>query len=589
MINIKYIEKKHSCIIEASEEQNGWDEIALYYTEISNDFSIGLNSIEIPWHSFISNFETLRHLTNRFNINVNIDKDTLELIKTAIAKKTKLNDLENLVGIDIDIIQEELDKKGMLRQLTKEQKRNVSTLSRLNSGATFSVPGAGKTTEAISFYLLKRDLTNKLLVICPKSAFPAWEEQFKECLGEKAPKIKRLTGGYQSIENLIDSEEEVFLITYQQYIRVVELISKFLHKNEAFVFLDESHRIKGGVNTETGRQIQQISHLPVGKLIMSGTPMPNTAFDLISQYKFLFPEQNSIDENTVVQRIQDIYVRTTKTELGLDIPKIIHTPIPFTEPQKILYDLSRSEELRHASGLNKQDKNYYRSLQRSYMRLLQIVSNPALLMKNTFNYPDALREAVEYGDSGKISYAIHRTRHLVSEGKKVLIWSGFVENVELISRKLIDLGANYIHGGVESGSEDEDNKREGIIKNFHENPNSNVLVANPAACSEGISLHKVCHHAIYIDRNYNAAQYLQSMDRIHRLGLPKGVDTTIEILITNDSIDERIEGRLRQKINHMAEVLNDHSLRTEPEEIDLDQTGFSSMDAEDLINHLKEE
>ena len=589
MINIKYIEKNHSCIIKASEEQSGWDEIALYYTEISDDFNIGLNSIEIPWHSFISNFETLRHLTNRFNIQVEIKDNTLELIKEAIAKKTRLNDLENLVGIDIDIIQKELDKKGMLRQLTKEQRRNVSTLSRLNSGATFSVPGAGKTTEAISFYLLKRNLTNKLLVICPKSAFPAWEEQFKECLAEKTPKIKRLTGGYQSIEKLIYSEEDVFLITYQQYIRVVDLISKFLHKNESFVFLDESHRIKGGVQTETGRQIQQISHLPIGKLIMSGTPMPNTATDLISQYKFLFPEQNGIDESTVVQRIQDIYVRTTKSELGLDIPKIIHTPIPFTEPQKILYDLSRSEELRNASGLNKRDKNYYRSLQRSYMRLLQIVSNPALLMKNTFNYPEALREAVEYGDSGKISYAIHRTRQLVSEGKKVLIWSGFVENVELISNKLIDLGANYIHGGVESGSEDEDNKREGIIKNFHENPNSNVLVANPAACSEGISLHTVCHHAIYIDRNYNAAQYLQSMDRIHRLGLPKDIDTTIELLITKDSIDERIEGRLTQKINHMSEVLNDHSLRIEPEEIDLDQTGFSFKDAEDLIYHLKEE
>ena len=45
-----------------------------------------------------------------------------------------------------------------------------------------------------------------------------------------------------------------------------------------------------------------------------------------------------------------------------------------------------------------------------------------------------------------------------------------------------------------------------------------VLVANYASCAEGISLHHVCHNAIYIDRSFQADQYLQSIDRICRLG-----------------------------------------------------------------------
>jgi hypothetical protein len=88
-----------------------------------------------------------------------------------------------------------------------------------------------------------------------------------------------------------------------------------------------------------------------------------------------------------------------------------------------------------------------------------------------------------------------------------LIWSGFVENVEVLTQMLSDLGARCIHGGVEAGSDEEENTRERIVKEFHDNPNMFVLIANPAACSEGISLHSVCHHAIYLDRNYNAAQF----------------------------------------------------------------------------------
>jgi hypothetical protein len=113
------------------------------------------------------------------------------------------------------------------------------------------------------------------------------------------------------------------------------------------------------------------------------------------------------------------------------------------------------------------------------------------------------------------------------------------------------------------------------------------LVANPAACSEGISLHTVCHHAIYVDRGYNAAQFLQSMDRIHRLGLKPGTETTIEIIHSPDSIDDLIDSRLVDKINRMAEVLEDESLRKEPLTVELDEEGFDEVDAKQLLKHLK--
>ena len=63
------------------------------------------------------------------------------------------------------------------------------------------------------------------------------------------------------------------------------------------------------------------------------------------------------------------------------------------------------------------------------------------------------------------------------------------------------------------------NEREEIKDEFNDSSsNLNAIIAIPQACSESISLHKACHHGIYYDMNYNTSEFLQSLDRIHRVG-----------------------------------------------------------------------
>jgi len=588
MITIDYIESNQLCRITTDIVDNNWKQIRFQYNQISDQSEVFENSIELPWHSFVSNLNVLSLIISLFKVEVNFSEIAKFLLDDSIKNRNDITDIEEKPFLTKIEISDFLSSLNFKRTLTDEQLRNVSKLSRLPIGATFSVPGAGKTTEAIGFYLLHKKVNQGLIVICPKNAFPAWEEQFSQCLGNLSPSIIRLTQGVTKIENDLNANIGcVFLISYQQFIRAVNPIAKYLHNNRTFVFIDESHRMKGGSKTDTGRQIQKIAHLPIGKLIMSGTPLPQGVNDLIPQYSFLFPTDGDITEQNVTEKIKKVYVRTTKKELGLDKPKIITTQIPFNEPQKILYDLIRSEELRQLSSLSNNDRKFYRQLGKSYMRLLQVVSNPSLLLKTIYSFPDALRETIECGDGNKIKYVAIKARQLAKEGKKVIIWSGFVENVESITQILSDLGARCIHGGVEAGSDEEENTRERIVKDFHDDPNMFALVANPAACSEGISLHTVCHHAIYLDRNYNSAQFLQSMDRIHRLGLPKDTETIIEIVHTPNSIDDLVDSRINDKIRRMSEVLEDESLRIEPVTVELDAEGFDDEDAKQLLNHLK--
>ncbi|WP_158563394.1 DEAD/DEAH box helicase [Chitinophaga silvatica] len=535
----------------------------------------------------------LADIESLFNVELSFTELAKQMLSESVKVQKDIASIDEATGISEPQIQSTLEVLGFnpSRKLTPQQVRNLSKLSRIQFGATFSVPGAGKTTEAIAFWLLHRKEGQKLMVICPKSAFPAWEEQIQVCLPNHNLNVKRLTQGSSRIEDdLAFNEQDVYLISYQQFNRCSNIIANYLDQNPTFVFVDESHRMKGGDRTDTGRQIQRISHLPVGKLIMSGTPMPQGIADLLPQYSFLFPTDGNLNVDNVKEKLKRVYVRTTKDELlnPEDFPlKFIRTPIPLNESQRHLYNLIRSEELRQTSGVANNARRLYRHLGKSYIRLLQVVTNPSLLLKTIYDFPDALREAIEYGESNKLSYTVMKARKLAKEGKKVLIWSGFVENVEILTQMLSDLGAKCIHGGVEAGSEEEENTRERIIKDFHDDPNMQVLVANPAACSEGISLHMICHHAIYVDRGYNAAQFLQSMDRIHRLGLPKGIETIIEIVHSPNSIDDLIDIRLIEKVKRMSEIMEDPSLNIEPVTVELDEEGFDEEDAKQLLRHLK--
>ena len=251
-----------------------------------------------------------------------------------------------------------------------------------------------------------------------------------------------------------------------------------------------------------------------------------------------------------------------------------------------------------ASALGMRSKQAFRALGRSVARLLMFASNPALLSAEIgFAHADLLAAALSEGEGPKMRYVLKRARALAREGRKVLLWSSFRSNVEYLAERLADLGAVYIHGGVDAGDEDDDETREGKIKLFHDDPNVMVMVANPAAAGEGVSLHRICHHAIYLDRTFNAAHYLQSEDRIHRFGLPHNQETFIEIVECEGSVDETVRERLGFKIGRMAEALDDPSLKPDPipidpsdiEDFDEYSTGLSQDDIQALLRDFSKE
>ena len=105
------------------------------------------------------------------------------------------------------------------------------------------------------------------------------------------------------------------------------------------------------------------------------------------------------------------------------------------------------------------------------------------------------------------------------------------------------------------------------------------MITNPHTLAESVSLHSVCHDAIYFEYSYNLVHLLQSKDRIHRLGLPQDQYTQYYFLQENYqtfegeySLDKKIYDRLQEKEQIMLNAIDNNVLEILPsseEELDL--------------------
>ncbi|MFB0515840.1 MAG: DEAD/DEAH box helicase [Candidatus Neomarinimicrobiota bacterium] len=536
----------------------------------------------------------IQHL-NKYEIDYELDDNCEQILEKIRDEKIEYN--EKLVrGKKAKYKIEDNAKKNIkqtlanvfIRELKDFQIHAVHHLLTVENGANFSVPGSGKTTIALAYFQILRQQgkLDSLLVIGPTSSFQPWEDEFKECFGKSAKSI-RLAG--RPLEErlecyLLAHRYELILLTYHTAANDVDYIIRMLKGRKYLTVLDESHYIKRPKGGKLASASLMLAPFSVRRIILTGTPMPNSPADLWSQFQFLWYNQHPLgssdryiyeirdrEQSDVIDALQErvgpLFFRTTKSQLGLPPQTFKIHRCQLSPLQKRIYAGVAARFLKQLSE-SPQDRNALREWRRARaVRLLQIASNPALLLKkcDEFGLPPielrsvplstAIEHYADYEVPEKIALVSELANEICSSGEKVIIWSTFVHNLQMIASLLTAYNPVIIHGGIALVSDKDEITREGLIKKFKDNPNCEILIANPAACAESISLHRVCHQAIYLDRSFNCAHYLQSMDRIHRLGLAKTQETCYHLIIAKESIDDVVHDRLKQKMQAMHQIL----------------------------------
>jgi hypothetical protein len=205
-----------------------------------------------------------------------------------------------------------------------------------------------------------------------------------------------------------------------------------------------------------------------------------------------------------------------------------------------------------------------------------------------------IQQVLDDGPSPKMLAVRELARRLSVENRKTVIWSIFTDTIEQLERMLADLNPVIVYGATPSGDPSDPETREGRIERFNTDPNCMTFIANPAAAGEGISLHHACHDAIYLDRSYNTTHYLQSIDRIHRLGLLPGTETNIHIFQTTaprglGCIDHSVSRRLATKLRALQQLLDDEDLhRIALDEENAEDPIDYDIEPEDLMDLIEE-
>lgn len=564
-------------------------------TRFSTSLSLHKTSISVEIDDFLVNLRELARWPSD-DIDVRWDATLLRLVEGNVQDSALVD--ARLQADEVGQLTAPSLPANWVAPLTEHQVRDVSKLLALNHGANFSVPGAGKTRATMAVYAARRrgGSVARMLVVCPKSAYESWAYEARVCFGDGKLSTHVWTGGPPP-------EVDILLVNYERLPNSLPPLISWMKAGSTLLALDEAHRMKLGSAGAWGSACLTLGPYATNRLILTGTPAPNGAKDLENLFSFVWPGQGrgtvqravaNEDLATASQALKPLFTRTTKSELKLPPVEVSIRRVDLPPLHREIYDALLGQG-RLAAASEAADMA---TLGRILLYLLMAATSPALLALGSdrhealpyrvppYQVPEntsameLLRDLPLYELNPKYQEVRGIVEKNAARGRKTLIWSTFVRNLKSLKRMLSDFNPALIHGGTVDRDEE--------LRRFREDSTCGVLLSNPATLGEGVSLHHECHDAIYVDRDFSAGRFLQSLDRIHRLGLAPSAITKITVLAATGTIDEIVEDRLARKLEFMGGILDDPNVRVLgdlEEEVD-ESVGMDTSDLAALAGYL---
>ena len=424
----------------------------------------------------------------------------------------------------------------------------IRAVKDLPYAALFHEQGLGKTKIAIDLALLwlRSDAVDTVFIVTKKSLVDNW---CKEVSGHCHVTPHILSGNRRQNSVSLNSPVLLYVTNYEVIGTNTDIIRMFLQTCNAGCILDESQKIKNPSAALT-RTFHDVAPYFERRIIMTGTPAANRPYDIWAQIKFL-DDGKSLGDNfdtfrqemdlppgdsdasdysrrltTIHQRVAGFTVRETKDTAGIHLPEktIIAHHVDLPAWQMAKYTAYRDELAYEYDVGGMVEIDNVESILKRLLRLVQCASNPALIDGRYDQEP------------AKYSLLLDMCREFAPESK-LIIWTGFVENVEWLTAKLTEFAPVCIHGKLPMYQR---NRAVGLFTHS----SNRLLIATPGAAKEGLTL-TAANHAIFFDRSFSLDDYLQAQDRIHRISQTR--ECFIHNLIASGTVDEWVDVLLTAK------------------------------------------
>ncbi|MCQ2744204.1 MAG: DEAD/DEAH box helicase [bacterium] len=416
--------------------------------------------------------------------------------------------------------------------------------------------GLGKTLQALALLQKAKQVDGPMptLVIAPTTVVFNWENEIQKftpdltCLKIQGAERKSL---FKEIPNY-----DIIITSYALVRRDIAKLKKYKFR---YVILDESQNIKNAIS-QTAQSVKEL--VSDHKLALSGTPIENKLEELWSVFDFLMPgflfnvaefnyryvtpimeRQDKTVEKRLKLQIFPFILRRMKRDVAKDLPDKVENMAycELTDEQKDFYlevlD-STKEELFKSIELNGLEKSRM-SIFSALLRLRQICCHPKLYDK------EHVKGVIQ---SGKFEYLKGMLEQIIQEKHRVLLFSQFVDMLDIIKGWLERTGIPYEY--LTGKTKD----REAAVNNFNNNPNIPIFLISLKAGGTGLNL-TGADYVIHYDPWWNPAVEDQATDRAYRIGQTKKV--FVYRLITKNTVEEKIQkikGRKRDLVDSVVSI-----------------------------------
>ena len=428
----------------------------------------------------------------------------------------------------------------------RHQEQGTQFLKQRTAAALFDEQGLGKTKQlidAITEEVSDGRITGAL-IICPNGLKSTWADEIGRHSNARAAVFG---SGRSARRQAFRSLKAVFyVINYEAVPAELPALRALLRLRPMALVLDESHRIKTPAARIT-RSILALRADAARRYIMTGTPIANKPDDIWSQVFFLDDGERlgtSFESfkarygspSSGYRRIEELRDQLASISLRREKEGTVNLPekrfsrvkVVLEGQQREMYETLRTElELWVRALTGEEVLQQAENVLSRLLRLAQIASNPGLLDASYDEVPAKFKALDEL-------LPLHKDE---SAGK-VLVWTSFVPNISAVLARYEFLRPVAIHGEVDGKARDD------AVRAFRQDPSVRLMVANPAAAREGLTLTEA-RTAIYLDRTFNLVDFLQSQDRIHRLSQKYPCD--IILLLAENTVDEFVDFSLAQK------------------------------------------
>lgn len=457
------------------------------------------------------------------------------------------------------------------------QKRGFSWLVFLHELGTGGIladdMGLGKTLQTIALLVWAKNKSKRKLnlVIAPTSVVSNWALEIEKFAPSLTTVVWQGPDRHELRSELDDAD---VMITSYALLRRDEEFLKSLDLR--YVILDEAQHIKNPLSA-TARAAKSLKS--DRRLALTGTPIENRLSEIWSIFDFVAPgllgtlktfeERYSrpIDrgDEEAAEKLRTIIrpmvLRRTKSEVAPELPEKIEQSIvvPMADEQAKLYK-QMLKQVRDSvmSAVEKQGVSKAQiQILAALTRMRQVACDPRLTN---------LSGEWSAETSGKLQALKEIVEEAVAGGHRVLVFSQFVQMLQLIRDVLDEAGVTYEY--LDGATKD----RQERVDRFNNDESINAFLISLKAGGTGLNL-TGADTVVHFDPWWNPAVEDQATDRAHRIGQTKVV--TVYKLIARDTVEEKILKLSAKKRELVSNVLTTESTPIK---------GLTKQDIDDLFS-----